>query len=59
MADESKCPVTGGGAEDKYAEKSDAARAFVNSDWWPKQINLKGLHQNSSLVDRWARISTT
>ncbi len=47
---ESKCPVAGGG-EGKYAEKSDAARAFANSDWWPKQLNLAVLHQHSNLSD--------
>jgi catalase-peroxidase len=37
MADESKCPFTGG------------ARAHTNRDWWPKQLNLQVLHQHSSL----------
>ena len=37
--------------EGKYAEKSDAMRAFANSDWWPDQLNLKVLHHNSPLVD--------
>ena len=35
MTDEAKCPVVGhdqGGKEGKYAEKSDAMRAFANSD---------------------------
>ena len=52
MTSETKCPV-GGGAEreGKYAEKSDAMRAFANSDWWPEQLNLKGLQHNSPLVD--------
>ena len=38
MADESKCPfqhAAGGGT--------------TNRDWWPKQLNLKILHQHSSL----------
>jgi catalase-peroxidase len=47
---ESKCPVAGG-AEGKYAEKADRVRAFVNSDWWPKQLNLTVLHQHSNLSD--------
>ncbi len=47
---ESKCPVAGG-AEGKYAEKADAVRAFANSDWWPKQLNLTVLHQHSNLSD--------
>ena len=37
--------------EGKYAEKSDAMRAFANSDWWPEQLNLKGLQHDSPLVD--------
>ena len=32
---ESKCPMAGG------------ARARSIRDWWPNQLNLKGLHQNS------------
>ena len=52
MANESKCPVAGGAeGEGKYAEKSDAVRAFANSDWWPEQLNLKGLQHDSPLVD--------
>jgi catalase-peroxidase len=34
---EKKCPVMHG--------------ARTNADWWPNQLNLKILHQNSSLVD--------
>ena len=63
MTDESKCPVVGhdqAGSEGKYAEKSDAMRAFANSDWWPEQLNLKGLQHDSPLRSiRWARSSTT
>ena len=33
-----KCPFTG-------------TRAHVNRDWWPNQLNLSVLHQNSSLSD--------
>jgi catalase-peroxidase len=51
MANESKCPVAGHEKEGKYAEKSDAVRAFANSDWWPEQLNLKGLQHDSPLVD--------
>ena len=60
MANESKCPVTGGAeGEGKYAEKSDAIRAFANSDWWPEQLNLKGCSTIRLSSIRWARISTT
>jgi catalase-peroxidase len=37
---EAKCPVAHG-----------ARRAHTNADWWPNQLNLKVLHQNSSLTD--------
>jgi len=40
MSDMSKCPVTGG---------STAMRGTSNRDWWPNQLNLKILHQHSSL----------
>ncbi len=39
MANESKCPVTGHGG------------GTTNRDWWPNQVNLKVLHQHSSLVN--------
>ena len=26
-------------------------RAFTNSDWWPEQIDLRVLHEHSSLSD--------
>ena len=37
MADESKCPFTGGG------------RKRINRDWWPNQLDLQVLHHNSTL----------
>jgi len=43
MADESKCPVTGG------SHKTIAGGGTSNRDWWPNQLNLKVLHQHSSL----------
>jgi len=43
MSDESKCPVAHGNGHVKHlAGKS-------NRDWWPDQLNLAILHQNSSL----------
>jgi catalase-peroxidase len=39
MDDTPKCPFSGG------------TRARINRDWWPSQLNLKVLHQNSSLSD--------
>jgi len=41
MENESKCPVTG----------SHAVGAMSNQDWWPNQLNLKILNQNSPLSD--------
>ncbi len=38
-----KCPFTGG------ASVSFGARS--NADWWPNQLNLRILHQNSTLSD--------
>jgi catalase-peroxidase len=43
MNSESKCPVTGG--------SNTTMGAMSNRDWWPNQLNLKILHQNSSLSD--------
>ena len=38
-----KCPVMNG------AHRHTAARARSNRDWWPNQLNLEILHQNSPL----------
>ncbi len=43
MSNDSKCPVTGA------AGKANAGGGTSNSDWWPNQLNLKILHQHSSL----------
>jgi catalase-peroxidase len=39
MDDVTKCPFSGG------------TRAHTNRDWWPNQLNLSALHQNSPLSD--------
>jgi catalase-peroxidase len=39
MTEDSKCPVTG----------STARGGSSNRDWWPNQLNLKILHQNSDI----------
>lgn len=39
----SQCPVIGGGA----AQRPTMAGAYSNGDWWPNQLNLQILHQNS------------
>jgi catalase-peroxidase len=41
----SKCPVNGG------ARRHTVAGAPTNANWWPDQLNLKILHQHSSLSD--------
>lgn len=43
MTSEGKCPVIHG------SSKPTAAGARSNRDWWPDQLNLKSLNQNSPL----------
>ncbi len=43
MTSENKCPVTGGGSG------PTPMRGTSNRDWWPNQIDLRILHQHSSL----------
>jgi catalase-peroxidase len=43
MNENSKCPVTGSD------HKQTAGRGTSNRDWWPNQLNLKMLHQNSAM----------
>ncbi len=45
MQEEKKCPVTG------MTRKSMMGGGTKNRDWWPNQLNLKILHQNSDLVN--------
>ncbi len=45
MTTESKCPVLGG------SHRHTAVGATANQHWWPNQLNLKILHQNSPLSD--------
>jgi catalase-peroxidase len=45
MDDVSKCPFSGGQTTQMEAG------AWSNRDWWPNQLNIKVLHQNSSLSD--------
>ena len=39
MAEESKCPVSGG------------TQTRTNRDWWPNTLDISVLHQNSNLSD--------
>jgi len=43
MQEEMKCPVTG------KTSKTIAGGGTSNRDWWPNQMNLNILHQNSNL----------
>ena len=43
MNEDSKCPITG------RTNKPTAGRGTTNRDWWPNQLNLKILHQNSHM----------
>ncbi len=43
MENQSKCPFSG-----KHGARTIAG-AQSNKDWWPKQLNLKILHQHSPL----------
>ena len=45
MSTETKCPVSNG------ARRHTAAGGPTNAGWWPNQLNLKILHQNSPLSD--------
>jgi catalase-peroxidase len=45
VSPESKCPVMHG------ARKDIPGWTPTNADWWPNQLNLKMLHQHSSLSD--------
>ena len=44
MDNASKCPVSGGAS-------AHVAESQANRDWWPNQLNLKILHQNSPMSD--------
>src|SRR4051812_10849516 len=46
MSTENQCPVAGG-----QSQKREAVLARLNRDWWPNQLNLTVLHQNSPLSD--------
>ena len=49
MSSEAKCPVMHG------ARPQSAAGSSANANWWPNQLNLKILHQHSSLSDPMSR----
>lgn len=43
MSEEKKCPFTGG--------SNTSFGTTTNREWWPNQLNLRILHQNSSMTD--------
>ena len=45
--DSSKCPVIGGTIR-PTSERTTSAGGQSTADWWPNQLNLKILHQNST-----------
>ncbi|MDA8427780.1 MAG: catalase/peroxidase HPI [Geobacteraceae bacterium] len=45
MNNDNTCPVTG------RTSKATAGSGTSNRDWWPKQLNLKMLHQNAPLCN--------
>jgi catalase-peroxidase len=45
MESNGKCPVMGHVSD--AATRHTAAGAYSNADWWPNQLNLRILHQNS------------
>ncbi len=45
MNENNKCPVTG------RVNKPIAGSGTSNRDWWPNQLNLRMLHQNSPMSD--------
>jgi len=45
MNEDSRCPVTG------RTDKPTASSGTSNQHWWPNQLNLKILHQNSPLIN--------
>jgi catalase-peroxidase len=47
VPDASQCPVIGGTMR-PVSERTTAAGAMSNRDWWPNQLNLQILRQNSS-----------
>jgi catalase-peroxidase len=45
MSENSKCPITG------RTSIPTSGGGTTNRDWWPNQLNLKILHQNSSMIN--------
>ncbi len=48
-SDAAKCPFLAA------SQRQTAAGIFSNADWWPNQLNLKMLHQNSSVINPYGK----
>lgn len=47
--DAAKCPFMAA------SQRHTAAGSLSNADWWPNQLNLKILHQNSSMINPYGK----
>ncbi len=47
IENEMKCPVIGG-SQRPTSQRTTAGGGLTTQDWWPNQLNLRILHQNSS-----------
>jgi catalase-peroxidase len=48
-SDAAKCPFLAA------SQRQTAAGSLSNADWWPNHLNLKMLHQNSSLINPYGK----
>ena len=48
-SDAAKCPFLAA------SQRQTAAGIFSNADWWPNHLNLKMLHQNSSVINPYGK----
>ncbi|WP_306550678.1 catalase/peroxidase HPI [Daejeonella sp.] len=48
-SDAAKCPFLAA------SQRQTAAGNFSNADWWPNHLNLKMLHQNSSVINPYGK----
>jgi len=48
MSEEKRCPVTG---KTSTGNKKSNMKGTTNRDWWPNQLNLKVLQQNSEKIN--------
>ena len=54
METSSECPVIAN--VNPASARHTAAGVMSNSDWWPNQLNLRILHQNSPKGTPWAQV---